>query len=174
MKKIFLIVYLLCSLNVAVAQEKDKPFRWEIGGGSGILYETIEYFGCLIYIEPKYSVMKQLNLGLKMDAAYYLAIYNGVWWYQYISALLTSDYFFDDNSKRHFIGAGFGQNRTSERKNNFCYMLRTGIEVRSLFRFSLSYTLIDDKQNYYDYSGDIVKKNTYVFHNLSFNFGYLF
>jgi outer membrane protein X len=142
--------------------------------------------GVLFAVEPKYSVMSSLALGLRMEGAV-VARFSGyddngnpndVSVKASGSYLATGDYYFSDNySFRPFAGAGAGifslasveTNSTSGEVSagtKFGGMIRAGFEL-SHFRLGLGYNLVP-KTTFegYDENGNLTSgltsKNSYI------------
>lgn len=132
----------------------DVSFGYAIpaGGGGG------SKGGALFAIEPKYAVMQNLSVGLRMEAAVMVSgissgtINNNSSAKAAGSYLVTGDYYFSDNNTRPFVGAGAGIFTTagvSLAANNpnvgtgskFGGMLRGGMEYKHL-RIGLEYNLV--------------------------------
>ena len=118
--------------------------------------------GVLFAIEPKYAVMDQLSVGLRLEVAVMANIDidgesgeaqgNG-------SYLLTSDYYFTNKKFRPFAGAGAGiyttasvdENTVSAEdiptSSNFGFMARAGFELNHL-RIGAEYNFVADKAGY--------------------------
>ena len=176
-KSIFLVVSCLFFAAMSVnAQTQFKPFRVDIGlgyaianGGGGVLFN----------LEPKYAVIPQLSVGLKLEADLIIrdikvddkgketiaeATAQGI-----SSYLLTADYHLTQKSFRPFVGAGFGLYSIAAAKasgtssestllgegssTNFGAMLRAGFDVGH-FRLALAYHFAGK---------DAVKSNTGFF-----------
>ena len=163
MKKLFLLV--VCCLFFAAmnvnAQVEYKPFRVDVGigyaianGGGGLLFN----------VEPKYAVIPQLSVGLKLEADLIIrdikiddkgketiaeATAQGI-----ASYLATADFHLTQKSFRPFVGAGLGiysiaaakaSGSSSESEllgegasNNFGAMIRAGFDVGH-FRLAMAY-----------------------------------
>ena len=162
MKKLFLLVAgcMFFAATSVHAQVEYKPFRVDIGlgyafasGGGGVLFN----------VEPKYAVIPQLSVGLKMEADIIVrdiaykengiestasAAAQGI-----VSYLATADYHLMQAGFRPFVGAGLGiyniaaasvkaSTAGSEEKvgasTNFGGLLRAGFDVGH-FRLALAY-----------------------------------
>lgn len=120
--------------------------------------------GALFVIEPKYAVMDQLSVGLRMEGAAMANIdkegETGTAKVN-ISYLATGDYYFSNNKFRPFAGAGAGiytyANIDSETfdpdtdvihgKSKFGFMARTGFEYGHL-RIGVEYNFVAEKNGY--------------------------
>lgn len=188
MKTKFLLLSLVTIVTLSTfAQSKTdlKPFKVDLSLGYAIPGGSGAKGGVLFAIEPKYAVMSNLAVGLRMEAAV-VARFSG-----YDSEgsatnasvkaagsyLATADYYFTDNYKfRPFAGAGAGifslasaeVNSTQEgvsAGSKFGGMIRGGIEM-SHFRLGLEYNIVP-KTTFtgYDNNGDNAKltsKNGYI------------
>ena len=177
MKKLSLFVAISCLFFSVVsvnAQTQFKPFRVDINlgyavanGGGGVLFN----------VEPKYAVIPQLSVGLKIEADVIVrdmvvdtsgeiaeATGQGI-----VSYLATADYHLMQNSFRPFVGAGLGiyqiaavsasasssgtANAGVDAGNNFGAMFRAGFDV-SHFRLTLAYNFagkdaLDNKTDFF-------------------------
>lgn len=171
----------------AIAQSESdlKPFKVDLSLGYAIPGGSGAKGGILFAVEPKYAVMSNLSVGLRMEAAV-VARFSG---YDAegspnnasvkaaASYLATGDYYFSDNySFRPFAGAGAGifslasaeVNSTQEGVSagtKFGGMIRGGIEM-SHFRLGLEYNIVP-KTTFtgFDNNGDAAKltsKNGYI------------
>jgi len=171
----------------AKSQESDlKPFKVDVSLGYAIPGGKGSKGGVLFAVEPKYSVMSNLALGLRMEGAV-VARFSGyddngnpndVSVKASGSYLATGDYYFSDNySFRPFAGAGVGifslasveTNSTSGEVSagtKFGGMIRAGFEL-SHFRVGLEYNLVP-KTTFegYDENGNLTSgltsKNSYI------------
>jgi len=189
MQKLFLILSLGTIVSFsAIAQSESglKPFKVDISAGYAIPGGSGSKGGVLFVVEPKYAVMSQLAVGLRMEAAV-IARFSG---YDAdgtptelsvkaaASYLATGDYYFTDNySFRPFAGAGAGIFSLASAQANsnetggvstgkkFGGMLRAGIEL-SHFRLGVEYNIVP-KTTFtgYDTEGNTAKltsKNGYL------------
>ena len=158
MKNLSLLVVIGCLFFATMsvnAQTQFKPFRVDLGLGVAIPQDGI---GFVFNVEPKYAVIPQLSVGLKIEADAIVkdlvidksgdiaeGTGQGVF-----SILAVADYHLMQKSFRPFVGGGFGiysiaagdmdTSSTSdiEGKTNFGAMLRAGFDV-SHFRLALAY-----------------------------------
>jgi len=157
MKKVSFLVVVGCLFFATMsvnAQTEFKPFRVDLGLGWAV---PSNGGGLVFNLEPKYAVIPQLSVGLKLemdaiakdlkiDSSGELAegIAQGI-----VSILATADYHLLKNKFRPFVGGGIGLysiaagdlNTTVdvEAANNFGPMLRAGFDV-SHFRLALAYS----------------------------------
>ena len=185
MKKSLLLVYLGVMLaSTAVAQKDLKPFKFDLSLGYAIPGGSGAKGGLLFAAEPKFAVIPQLAVGLRMEVAVMArGVSGGQDNYEEVevkasaSYLATADYYFTENySFRPFVGAGPGiysvaaatvneyeNEYNGESKTKFGAMVRGGLEARH-FRFGLEYNIVP-KTTYVDYNGSgntITAKNSYV------------
>ncbi len=189
MKKLFLILSLATIVSFsAIAQSGSglKPFKLDISVGYAMPGGTGAKGGVLFAVEPKYAVMSQLAVGLRMEAAV-IARFSGydpdgnpneVSVKAAASYLATGDYYFSNNySFRPFAGAGAGIFSLAAAKANstestgvstgkkFGGMVRAGIEL-SHFRLGVEYNIVPSTTfNGYDTEGNTTKltsKNGYL------------
>ena len=141
-----------------------NPFRVDVCLGVSLP------FGGLFLIEPKYAVVPNLSVGLKLEGALLLYDFLGSDKNEFelqgiMSALATADYHFSlPGNLRPFIGAGGGLCMISAARatnfggtvmtssNNFGAMGRAGIEIKR-FRFAVVYNYagndgFDNSANY--------------------------
>ena len=138
-----------------------KPFKVDVSlgyalpvGGSG------SKGGVLFAVEPKYAVMQELSLGLRIEAAVTLAgvdlnsgTTNGNASAKAAgSYLATGDYYFSNKDFRPFLGAGAGifttaavqessTNTNTTSGSKFGGMIRGGFEWKHA-RFGLEYNIV--------------------------------
>ena len=188
MKNFFLILAFgtIVSFSATAQSDSDlKPFKVDISLGYAIPGGSGAKGGVLFAVEPKYAVMSQLAVGLRMEAAV-IARFSGYDVDGYPtnasvkaagSYLVTGDYYFTDNySFRPFAGAGAGiftlasaeVNSTEEgvsAGSKFGGMIRGGIEM-SHFRLGIEYNLVPKtKFTGFDNNGDpstLTSKNSYL------------
>lgn len=189
MKNVLAIVTLTSILSISTqAQEATalKPFKVDVSVGYAIPGGEGAKGGVLFAVEPKYAVIPNLAVGLRMEAAV-VARFNG---YDEngdavdasvkgsASYLATGDYYFTNNySFRPFAGAGAGVfsiasvevNATSGEisgGSKFGGMVRAGFEA-SHFRFGLEYNIVP-KTTFegYDENGNLTSgltsNNSYI------------
>ncbi|MGK2861425.1 MAG: hypothetical protein ACSLE0_05795 [Chitinophagaceae bacterium] len=189
MKKLFLTLSMGAVLIITASAQSGsglKPFKVDLSAGYAIPGGSGSKGGILFVIEPKYAVMSQLSVGLRMEAAV-IARFSG---YQADgsadklevkaagSYLATGDYYFSDNySFRPFAGAGAGifslasaevnSNETAgaSASRKFGGMLRGGFEL-SHFRLGVEYNIVPSTTfTGYDGQGNTTKltsKNGYL------------
>lgn len=177
MKKAIILALIIIAAQGARAQkEKDgasgdrifKKFKVDVsfgyakpqGSGSGSDFNG----GALFVIEPKYAVLEQLALGLRMEAAVTAKIDkagNNGSAKANLSYLLTGDYYFNNNKFRPFGGVGGGIYTTASidtstnvssvsqipASSKFGFMARAGFEYGHL-RVGLEYNFVADKSGY--------------------------
>ena len=198
MKKVFLILSLVSIVSIsAIAQSESglKPFKVDVSAGYALPGGKGSKGGVLFVVEPKYAVMSQLSVGLRMEGAV-IARFSGfdtegnpsqVSVSAAGSYLATGDYYFSDNySFRPFAGAGAGifslasaqanSNETTgvSAGKKFGGMIRGGIEL-SHFRLGIEYNIVPStKFDGYDSQGNVAKltsKNGYLGIKLGVCFG---
>lgn len=139
-----------------------KPFKVDVsmgyamptGGGTG------SKGGFLFAVEPKYAIMQQLSVGLRIEVAVTVSgidqqseTYSSTATAKAAgSYLATGDYYFSNNNLRPFVGAGAGifttagvqlesENPNVASASKFGGMFRGGIEYKHA-RFGLEYNLV--------------------------------
>ena len=165
MKNKFLVLALVgiivSSSTMAQSESDLKPFKVDVSLGYAIPGGTGAKGGVLFAIEPKYAVISNLAVGLRMEAAV-IARFSG---YDADgipndgsvkaagSYLATGDYYFSDNySFRPFAGAGAGIFSLASAEfdsdqgaisggTKFGGMVRGGIEMKH-FRLGVEYNIV--------------------------------
>ena len=177
MKNFLAILILSSAISLSTkGQDKDvvqlKPFKVDLSVGYAIPGGEGTKGGVLFALEPKYAVIPNLSVGLRMEAAI-IAKFNG---YDEDgnamdtkvkgagSYLATGDYYFTNNySLRPFAGAGLGifsiaamevnsNNGKISGGSKFGQMVRAGVEAGH-FRLGLEYNLVP-KTTYEGYDAD--------------------
>jgi len=186
MKKFTFSILLLASLVGAKAQTESpfKPFKVDVSLGYAIPGGTGAKGGVLFALEPKYEVIPNLSVGLRMEAAVMVrgqVDANGnaadVDAKAAGSYLLTGDYYFTQNTVRPFAGAGLGIYSLAAASSNssgtasasagskFGEMIRAGVEL-SHFRVGLEYNFVPSTKYEVVTSGgvksDFSSKNGYL------------
>jgi len=173
MKKLIIFAVTVCIFQLANAQETKtnstvfKKFKVDISlgyaspqesGGSGTKA------GVLFVVEPKYAVMDELSVGLRMEGAAMANVSkdgesgNAKANYSYVA---TGDFYFSNNKFRPFVGAGagiftfasvgLGDNDTDfenlPTSSKFGFMTRAGFEYGHL-RLGVEYNFVGDKMGY--------------------------
>lgn len=186
MKKIYLVLCLIIAGSAAFSQSDLKPFKVDLSVGYAIPGGTGSKGGVLFVTEPKYAVMSNLAIGLRLEGAL-VARFNG---YDQdgnpvdasvkasASYLATADYYFTNNyAVRPFAGAGVGiftlagiesSSNSGEISvgSKFGEMVRAGVEIGH-FRLGVEYNFVP-KTTFtgYDSDGNIVNgltsKNSYI------------
>jgi hypothetical protein len=173
MKKIVLGILLLTTVAIANAQSEFKPFKVDVSLGYAIPGGSGSKGGVLFVVEPKYAVMPQVSVGLRMEAAVMArgqvdASGNAadVSVKAAGSYLLTGDYYFTQNTVRPFAGLGLGiyslasasantdgYTSSASAGSKFGEMVRAGVEI-SHFRVGLEYNIVPSTK------GEIVNIST--------------
>jgi outer membrane protein X len=164
MKKISVIITLLILIISSVSAQKNgeyNPTKVDVSLGYAKPSGTGAKVGGLFAVEPKYEVVNNLCVGLRIEIAIMArGIENGSSTSDLEikgsgSYLLTGDYYFSSNrSSRPFIGGGLGLFRlaagtTASNSNDissaskFGEMLRVGIELGH-FRLGAEYNFVPD------------------------------
>jgi outer membrane protein W len=169
MKKLITFALALLVFQLVNAQETSdrifKKFKVDVSLGYAIPQESTgggTKGGALFVIEPKYAVMEELSVGLRMEAAVMASISSSG---QSGSAkanasyLATGDYYFSNNKFRPFGGAGAGiftyASVSSDNpainsipiNSKFGFMARGGFEYGHL-RLGVEYNFVADKAGY--------------------------
>ena len=186
MKKMSVLIAFAAIVSLSsFGQSNLRPFKVDLSVGYAIPGGSGSKGGVLFVVEPKYAVMSQLSLGLRMEGAV-IARFGGYDQDGYPndvsvkasgSYLVTGDYYFSDNYIfRPFAGAGAGLFRIAGVEVNstsgavtagskFGGMIRAGAEV-SHFRVGVEYNIVPNTTfNGYDSNGDpatLTSKNGYI------------
>jgi hypothetical protein len=194
MKKIYLFLPLTVLCFSAIAQSNLRPFKVDLSVGYAIPGGSGAKGGVLFVVEPKYAVISNLSLGLRMEAAV-VARFSGYDADGYPtdasvkasgSYLATGDYYFTDNYVfRPFAGGGAGIFRLAgvdvnsngggvSASTKFGGMIRAGVEV-SHFRLGVEYNLVPNTTfEGYNSNGELTtltSKNGYIGMKLGVCFG---
>ena len=188
MKKICLVLTLGTVLSLsAIAQDDLKPFKCDVSLGYAIPGGSGSKGGILFVVEPKYAVIPNVAVGLRMEGAMVARFGGSYDMYgdpQDVSIkfsssyLATGDYYITNNYKmRPFVGAGAGvfllagieSNSSSDNVSSgskFGGMVRAGIEI-SHFRVGVEYNIVPKtKFNGWDENGDpvtgLTSNNSYI------------
>ncbi|MEO6547391.1 MAG: hypothetical protein ABIN94_05305 [Ferruginibacter sp.] len=166
MKRILFVsaIFIFALSTKTFAQDEDgefKPFKVDVSmgyalpiGGSG------SKGGVLFAVEPKYAIVPQLSIGIRIEGAVTISGTNLATGEYNSSAtakasssyLLTGDYYFNSNDFRPFVGAGAGIFQTagvalsSDNPNmatgaKFGGIIRTGFEYKH-GRFGIEYNFV--------------------------------
>ncbi|MDP4286044.1 MAG: hypothetical protein Q8891_16645 [Bacteroidota bacterium] len=173
-KRLSILTALLCFFSLAMqAQDNEnsgrifKKFKVDVSFGYAVPEKTQgagRNAGALFAIEPKYAVMDQLSLGLRLEGAVMVNVDNtGQTGSGQVNAsyLATGDYYFTNTRLRPFLGAGLGMytyanvNSNSNISSvndipltsNFGFMARGGFEFGHL-RVGVEYNFVQDKSGY--------------------------
>jgi outer membrane protein X len=169
MKQAITLAFALFIFQLVNAQEKSdrifKKFKVDVSLGYAIPQESTgggTKAGALFAIEPKYAVMEEVSVGLRMEAAVMANINEAG---QSGSAkanasyLATGDYYFSNKKFRPFAGVGAGiftyasVSNASDNLDNipvsskFGFMARGGFEYGHL-RIGVEYNFVADKAGY--------------------------
>ena len=171
MKKLITLVLISTAALSAFAQKNEnsgdltfKKFKVDISTGYAKPQGSTRNGGALFAIEPKYAVMDQLSLGLRMEAAVTVNIDktgNESSAKANASYLLTGDYYFNNHKFRPFGGVGAGiftmatvdQNTvitsggTLPTTSKFGFMARGGFEYGHL-RIGVEYNFVANNSGY--------------------------
>jgi outer membrane protein W len=182
MKKLFFAIAIMI-VSLSLTAQDYKPFKVDIALGYAIPGGKGAKGGVLFAIEPKYAVMDQLNLGLRMEAAVVARGYAGTNVEEEMevdvkasgSYILTGDYYY--TSKRSFrpfsgIGAGIysiaaasvsagDETAAVGADSKFGGLVRSGFEAGH-FRFAVEYNLVPKTKLTTEDAGTIESKNGYI------------
>jgi hypothetical protein len=157
-------------LNASAQKEKNisnlkfKKFKTDVSFGYAKPQLSSSGGGALFAIEPKYAVIDQLSIGLRIEAAVTAKIDktgNGSSAKANASYLLTGDYYFNNHKFRPFGGGGAGIFTTASVDQNtvitssgtlpmaskFGFMVRAGFEYGHL-RVGVESNFLADKAGY--------------------------
>lgn len=160
MKKITFSILLLLTIVIAAnAQQEFKPFKVDVSTGYAIPGGKGAKGGILFVLEPKYAVIPNVSVGLRMELAVMArgaSDQNGNVAKVDVKAagsyLLTGDYYFTQNTVRPFAGIGLGlyslagasadnTSASAGASSKFGEMVRAGVEI-SHFRVGLEYNIV--------------------------------
>lgn len=189
MKKLFLVLVSGAILSfTAVAQESGsagglKPFKVDVSVGYAIPGGSGAKGGVLFAIEPKYAVIPNLAVGLRMEGAVVARGYSGIENNDEVdvdvkasaSYLLTGDYYFTDNySFRPFGGVGGGiysiaaaaithngSTASAGADTKFGGLVRAGFEAGH-FRLGIEYNIVPTTKLISTGSETVTSKNGYI------------
>ena len=163
MKKIVFSILLLATGAIAHAQHEFKPFKVDLSTGYAIPGGEGAKGGVLLVVEPKYAVIPNLSVGLRMELAVMargtVDAYGNSADVDVKAAgsyLVTGDYYFTSSTVRPFAGAGLGiyslaaasvanENTSAGASSKFGEMIRAGVEI-SHFRVGLEYNIVPKTQ----------------------------
>ena len=162
MKKILTIALFTLGAKFAMSQNGDrefKPFKVDVSLGYAVPQGSGSKGGVLFVVEPKYALMDQFAIGLRLESAAMaraLEEINGEVTTAEVKAnasyLLTGDYYFNNSGFRPLVGAGLGLFRVAGVNTNqdytdipfankFGFMLRAGFEAGH-FRTGIEYNFV--------------------------------
>jgi outer membrane protein X len=173
MKKLIVFAFTVCIFQLANAQETKtdsrvfKKFKVDVSLGYATPQESTgsgTKAGVLFVVEPKYAVIDELSVGLRMEGAAMANVSkdgeSGSAKANF-SYLATGDYYFSNNKFRPFVGVGTGiftfasvdlgdddtdlENLPTSSK--FGFMTRAGFEYGHL-RLGVEYNFVGDKMGY--------------------------
>lgn len=168
MKKIFALALVLFCMQDSFAQKEAssgtrifKKFKTDVSLGYAIPQGSGTKGGVLFVIEPKYAVMEQLSVGLRMEGAALANVdLNGETGKVRVLAsyIATGDYYFNNNKFRPFGGLGGGiftmasidiEDTGTEipSSSSFGFMARAGFEYGH-FRMGVEYNFLKEKAGY--------------------------
>lgn len=174
-KRVSILTAVLCIISLSMQAQDDgngdrifKKFKVDVSFGYAVPQKsqgtTGRNAGALFAIEPKYAVMDQLSVGLRMEGAAMVNVDEaGQTGKGQVNSsyLATGDYYFTNNKLRPFLGAGAGiftyANVNSDddissindipTTSNFGFMARGGFEFGHL-RVGVEYNFVPDKSGY--------------------------
>ncbi|MEO8961959.1 MAG: acyloxyacyl hydrolase [Ginsengibacter sp.] len=173
-KSVSILAALLCVFSLSMQAQDGgsgdqvfKKFKVDVSVGYAVPQSSQgagRNGGALFAIEPKYAVMDQLSVGLRLEGALMVNVDEaGETGKAQANAsyLATGDYYFSNNKFRPFIGAGAGvytyANVNTDddissiddipKTSNFGAMARVGFEYGH-FRFGVEYNFVKDKSGY--------------------------
>lgn len=170
MKKLLILACALGAFHWASAQDANarifKKFKVDVSLGYAIPQESTgsgHKAGVLFVIEPKYAVLDQISVGLRMEGAAMVNVNNdGESGDAKVNAsyLATGDYYFSNNKFRPFAGAGAGIYKHASVhvdgdsevgdipvSSHFGGMARAGFEYGHL-RVGVEYNFVPEKSGY--------------------------
>lgn len=182
MKKLFFAVAILI-VSLSLNAQEYKPFKVDVALGYAIPGGKGAKGGVLFAIEPKYAVIDQLTVGLRMEAAVVARGYAGTNVEEEMevdvkasgSYILTGDYYY--TAKRGFrpfsgVGAGIfsiaaasvstgSETVAAGAGSKFGGLVRSGFEAGH-FRFAVEYNLVPKTKMTTETNETIESKNSYI------------
>ena len=173
-RRVSILTALLCIFSLSMQAQDEgsgdrvfKKFKVDVSFGYAIPHTSQSAgrnAGALFVIEPKYAVMDQLSLGIRLEGAVMVNVdVQGETGKAQVNAsyLATGDYYFTNTKFRPFIGAGAGiytYAHVSSDDNistigdvptisNFGFMARGGFEYGHL-RVGVEYNFVKDNSGY--------------------------
>lgn len=173
-KKVSILAALLCIFSLSMQAQDEgtgdrifKKFKVDVSLGYAIPQTSQgagRNAGAIFVIEPKYAVMDQLSIGIRLEGAVMVNVDDaGETGKGQVNAsyLATGDYYFSNNKFRPFLGAGAGvftyANVSTDddistiddipTTSNFGFMARGGFEYGHL-RLGVEYNFVQDKSGY--------------------------
>jgi len=173
-KRVSILTALLCIFSLSMQAQDEgngdrifKKFKVDVSLGYAIPQQSQgagRNAGVLFAIEPKYAIMDQLSVGLRLEGAAMVNVdEEGETGKAQANAsyLATGDYYFSNTKLRPFLGAGLGvftyanvnsnDNISSTNDipttSNFGFMARGGIEYGHLC-VGVEYNFVQDKSGY--------------------------
>lgn len=186
-KTLFTSVMILCAffLHAQSDEREFKPFKVDVSVGGAIPEGSGSKGGGIFVIEPKYAIVDQFCVGLRIETAVMARAFknsDGTYSSADVSAsgsyLATGDYYFTNTSFRPFAGGGLGvyslasasvdnNGNTSDvaSATKFGGMIRAGFETGH-FRLGIEYNVIGNSTvQSMDYQGNTyasTSKNSYL------------
>ncbi|HXB06014.1 MAG TPA: hypothetical protein VNW04_02830 [Puia sp.] len=196
MKKILLAGFSLLCLTTAINAQNFKPFRVDVMSGYAIQGGSGAKGGVALSLEPRYSLMDKISVGLRIEAAITARGWvspDGSSVSANVAAsgsyLATGDYYYTNRFFRPFSGIGTGVYSLASASvdassqngsvaisggTKFGGMIRSGFDLGH-FRFAAEYNLIGKStQTVTDGSGNmttVTAKNSYASIKIGFFFG---
>ena len=169
MKRTLTCMLIFLSVQFAKAQSESesentfKKFKVDLSLGYAVPQGSATKGGVIFVIEPKYAVIPQVSVGLRMEGAALASIDasgNNGNVTVLGSYLATGDYYFNNNKFRPFGGVGTGVYTTAsasinygsttvtqEATSQFGFMARGGFEYGHL-RFGVEYNFLKQNAGY--------------------------
>lgn len=188
MKRTLIVAFALFSMTTLVKAQTFSPFKVDLAAGAAIPSGAGSKGGVLFAVEPKYAVMDQISVGLRLEAAITArgaVASDGSSASGKVAAsssyVATGDYYFSNKSFRPFAGIGAGIYSLASADfdaNNqggavsgiasatkFGGLIRAGFELGH-FRLGVEYNLIGSSKEDIVYNGQslgtITTKNSYL------------
>lgn len=166
MKKTLTFLLVLLATQLAFAQEEKtgtrifRKFKTDVSIGIAIPQGSGIKGGLIFVIEPKYAVLDQLSLGLRLEGATLANVAAGGGRGEVrglYSYLATGDYYFSNNKFRPFAGAGAGiftlegiiedNGEEIQSASEYGFITRAGFELGH-FRMGAEYNFLKNKKGY--------------------------
>lgn len=180
MKRILTVIMFVAVTAVAAQAQEFKQFRVGLGAGYAMASGEGAKAGVLIFLEPAYRVSDQILAGLRIEGAAIVRGYDVTVETGSASAsfggsyALFGQYYFNNNTFRPFVGAGFGLSKVSTaaasfdgeafaalNESKFGFFPRVGFDAGH-FSISIDYNLVGASTLTGTSGTELKTKNNYI------------